>query len=137
MGRYEVADIILRTRQPIAFDAHSEIPVLGRFVIVDGFDVSGGGVILADNYPRRTSDSLQKSHNIYWSQGKITAKDREKLNGHEGRVVWLTGLSASGKSTIAIELERELFALGKRTYLLAPSRSSRRSKKLSEPAFKE
>jgi adenylyl-sulfate kinase len=87
-------------------------------VIVDGFEVSGGGIVAEDDYPRRTPDSLQKSHNIYWSQGKVTAVQRSARNGHAGCVVWLTGLSASGKSTIAINLERELFNLGRHAYLL-------------------
>jgi hypothetical protein len=78
---------------------------------VDGFEVAGGGIVAADNYPRRTADSLQKSHNIFWSQGKVTADQRAVRNGHRGRVLWLTGLSASGKSTIATDLERELFNL--------------------------
>lgn len=48
----------------------------------------------------------------------ITREDRERLNGHPGRVIWFTGLSASGKSTIANALEKELHAQGKRTYIL-------------------
>jgi bifunctional enzyme CysN/CysC len=118
VGRNEVAELTLRTRRPVAFDIHADIIPTGRFVIVDGFEVSGGGIIAADNYPRRTADSLQKSHNIYWSQGKVTAHQRSLRNGHQGRVLWLTGLSASGKSTIAVELERELFNLGRHVYIL-------------------
>ncbi len=118
VARHEVAEIVLHTKRPLVFDAHSEIVATGRFVIVDGFDVSGGGIIVADHYPRRTADSLQKSQNIYWSRGKVTTQQREIGNRHQGCVVWLTGLSASGKSTIAIELERELFARGKHAYLL-------------------
>ena len=48
----------------------------------------------------------------------ITREDRECLNGHKGKVIWLTGLSGSGKSTIANALEKELHAQGKRTYIL-------------------
>jgi bifunctional enzyme CysN/CysC len=118
VGRNEVAELTLHTKRPVAFDVHAEIIATGRFVIVDGYEVAGGGIIAADNYPKRTADSLQKSHNIYWSQGKVTAKQRSLRNGHEGRVVWLTGLSASGKSTIAVELERELFNSGKHVYIL-------------------
>src|SRR5882724_1230337 len=72
VGRNEVAELTLKTRRPVAFDAHSEIVPTGRFVIVDGFEVSGGGIVAADTYPRRTSDSLHKSDNIYWSHGKVT-----------------------------------------------------------------
>ena len=59
-----------------------------------------------------------KSKNIYWNRGKVTAEQRAARNGHAGCVVWLTGLSSSGKSTIAIELERELFGLGKHASVL-------------------
>ena len=118
VGRHEVGEVTLRTRKPVAFDAISEIIPTGRFVIVDGFDVSGGGIIVADNYPRRTSDALHKSDNIFWSQGKVTASQRALRNGHSGCIVWLTGLSGSGKSSIATELERELFNLGKHAYVL-------------------
>jgi bifunctional enzyme CysN/CysC len=118
VGRNEVAELSLRAKRPIAFDTHAEIIATGRFVIVDGLEVAGGGIIIADNYPRRSADSLQKSHNIYWSRGKVTALQRALRNGHPGRVVWLTGLSASGKSTISAELERELFNLGRHVYVL-------------------
>lgn len=118
VGRHEVAELTIRTKRPVAFDAHSEIIPTGRFVIVDGFDVSGGGIIAQDNYPRRTSDSLHKSDNIYWSHGKVTSRQRALRNGHAGCVIWLTGLSGSGKSTVAVELERELFNQGKHVYIL-------------------
>lgn len=118
VGRYEVGELRIHTRRPIAFDVHSEITATGRFVIVDGFDVSGGGIIAPGNYPRRTHDSSTKSENIYWSTGKVTQNQRELRNGHKGYVLWLTGLSSSGKSTIATELERELFNLGRQVYVL-------------------
>ena len=118
VGRNEVAELTLRTRRPIAFDIHADIIATGRFVIVDGFEVAGGGIVAAGNYPRRTADSLHKSHNIYWSRGKVTSEQRNVRNGQSGCVVWLTGLSASGKSTIATELERELFNLGRHVYIL-------------------
>ncbi|HXJ72142.1 MAG TPA: adenylyl-sulfate kinase, partial [Candidatus Dormibacteraeota bacterium] len=118
VGRHEVAELTLRTKKPIAFDVHADIIPTGRFVIVDGFDVSGGGIIAEDNYPRRSHDSHHKSHNIYWSRGNVTVRQRELRNGHRGCVVWLTGLSGAGKSSIASELERELFNLGQHVYVL-------------------
>lgn len=118
IGRHEVGELTLRTKRPVAFDAHDEIVVTGRFVIVDGFEVSGGGIVVNDHYPRRTSDAFQKSQNIFWSHGNITADQRAARNGHRGRIVWLTGLSGAGKSTIATELERELFIQGKHAYIL-------------------
>src|SRR5207253_9381583 len=118
VGRHEVAELTLHTKKPIAFDIHSDIAPMGRFVIVDGYDLAGGGIIAADMYPRRTHDSHTKSDNIYWSQGKVTSRQRELRNGHIGCVIWLTGLSGAGKSTIAAELERELFNMGRHVYIL-------------------
>ena len=118
VGRHEVAELTLHTRKPIAFDVHADIVPTGRFVIVDGFDVSGGGIIAPDNYPRRTHDTSTKSDNIFWSRGRVTAAQRELRNGHVGCVIWLTGLPSAGKTTIATELERELFNLGRHAYVL-------------------
>jgi bifunctional enzyme CysN/CysC len=118
VGRHEVAELTLHAKRPISFDPHSQIPTMGRFVIVDGFDVAGGGIIADYNYPRRNRDSQTKSNHIFWSQGKVTARQRESRNGHLGCVLWLTGLSGAGKSTVATELERELFYLGKHVYVL-------------------
>ena len=60
----------------------------------------------------------QKATNIVWHPGAVNRDDREKLNGHKGACVWLTGLSGSGKSTIAVQLEKELAERGIRTYIL-------------------
>src|SRR5262249_44306329 len=54
----------------------------------------------------------QKATNIVWHAGAVTRSDREQLNGHKGCTVWLTGLSGSGKSTIAVDLEKSLLARG-------------------------
>ncbi len=118
VGRHEVGELTIRTKKPVAFDTVNEVVPTGRFVIVDGFDVSGGGIIAEDNYPRRTHDIHHKSDNIYWSHGKVTTAQREARNSHRGCVLWLTGLSGSGKSSIATELERELFNLGRHVYIL-------------------
>ena len=118
VGRHEAAELTLRTKKAVAFDTINEVAATGRFVIVDGYDVAGGGVIVPDSYPRRTADSLHKSHNIYWTSGRVTPALRTARHGHGGRVLWLTGLSCSGKSTIAAELERALFEQGKLVYVL-------------------
>jgi len=59
-----------------------------------------------------------KSTNITWHHADITREDRERMNGHRSVVVWFTGLSGSGKSTIAHEVESQLFERGCRTYVL-------------------
>ena len=60
----------------------------------------------------------QKATNIVWHQGNVTRGDREKINGHKACTVWLTGLSGSGKSTIAVDLEKRLWERGIRAYIL-------------------
>lgn len=67
-----------------------------------------------------TSRSESANHPLDARQAdnKITAAQREERNGHRGLVIWLTGLSGAGKTTIATELERQLFAQGRHTYLL-------------------
>ena len=67
-------------------------------------------------YPAGMSEPLSK--NIFWTPGKVTAEQRGHRIGQSGCVIWLTGLSASGKSTIATELERELFNQGRLAYVL-------------------
>lgn len=118
VGRHEVAELTLRVRRSVAFDVHGDLFATGRFVLVDRFDVAGGGIVLADNYPRRTSDTLHKSTNIFWTTSKVTRQQRSLRNGHPGCVIWLTGLSGAGKSTIAAELERQLFNRGRHVYVL-------------------
>jgi adenylylsulfate kinase len=60
----------------------------------------------------------ENQKNITWHHGKVAKKDRHQLGGHKSLVLWFTGLSGSGKSTLAVEVEKRLYELGIRTYLL-------------------
>ena len=62
--------------------------------------------------------SEQRATNITWHQGTVTREDRQRLLGQRGVTLWLTGLSAAGKSTIAVILERMLLERGKLAYRL-------------------
>lgn len=62
--------------------------------------------------------NINKSTNIVWQSGKVTYEDRCNLLGQKGLVVWFTGLSGSGKSTIAVEIERILVSRGRTVYRL-------------------
>lgn len=115
VGRNEVGRLIIQTRGALVMDNHDRIPNLGRFVIIDDGKISGGGIIFGGAYSDRTK---VKSKNIFWTEGKITARERALNNGHRGAVVWLTGLSGAGKSTIAQALEAELFKRAMHTYVL-------------------
>lgn len=115
VARNEVGRVTLQTRAPVVMDNHDRVPSLGRFVLIDHGRIAGGGVVFGGVYTPRLE---VKSKNIFWSEGKVTAQARAAQNGHRGAVVWLTGLSGAGKSTIARALEAELFGRGMHTYVL-------------------
>lgn len=64
-----------------------------------------------------TESTIAERNNVTWFKGLVSRKDRERLHGHQGAVVWFTGLSASGKSTIAHRLEQVLHHMGCSTYV--------------------
>ncbi len=112
--KLELNDIcvcILSTSKPIAFDIYTQSKTLGGFILIDRFSHAtvAAGMI---------RHSLRRAQNIHRQDLSIGRQDREKLNGHKGKVIWFTGLSGSGKSTIANALEIELHAKGYRTYIL-------------------
>ena len=115
LERNEVGRLTIQTRGPLVLDNHDRIPNLGRFVIVDDGQICGGGTVFGEIY---TDRRVAKSKNIFWTEEKITARERATRAGHRGAVVWFTGLSGAGKSTIAQALERELFNRGMHTYVL-------------------
>ncbi len=117
VARHEVAEVTLRTKKPLAFDVTGAIAPTSRFALYAGRAPSGGGVVLPDRYFQR-GRAGGVAENLFWSAGRITRQTREARNGHPGLVVWLTGLSGAGKSTIATELERQLFVTGRQVYLL-------------------
>ncbi|MDQ2824905.1 MAG: adenylyl-sulfate kinase [Verrucomicrobiota bacterium] len=115
LERNEVGRLTIQTRAPLVLDNHDRIANLGRFVLVENDTICGGGIVFGGIY---TDRSVAKSKNIFWTGGKITPTARAVQLGHRGAVVWFTGLSGAGKSTIAQALERELFNRGMHTYVL-------------------
>ena len=115
IAKNDVAEVTLQTRSPLVMDNHDRNSIMGRFVIMDGHHVAGGGIVFGGVY---TDHSKVISGNIVWSDGEITQERRTLRNGHKPAVVWLTGLSGSGKSTIAHALEHELFQRSVHTYIL-------------------
>jgi bifunctional enzyme CysN/CysC len=96
---------------PIAFDAYAENHDLGGFILIDRLSnrTVGAGML---------HFALRRSQNIHWQALDVDKAARAALKGQRGRVVWLTGLSGSGKSTIANLVEKRLHADGRHTYLL-------------------
>jgi bifunctional enzyme CysN/CysC len=107
----DIAQCTLALSRPLVFDTYARSATLGGFIVVDRFSRAtvAAGMI---------SHNLRRAQNVHRQALSITRDDRERLNGHKGKVIWFTGLSGSGKSTIANALEKELHAQGQRTYIL-------------------
>ncbi|MDZ4318176.1 MAG: sulfate adenylyltransferase subunit CysN [Phenylobacterium sp.] len=96
---------------PIAFDAYKDNHTLGGFILVDRISnrTVGAGML---------HFALRRSQNIHWQALDVSKASRAAQKGQKGRVVWLTGLSGAGKSTIANLVEKRMQADGRHTYLL-------------------
>jgi bifunctional enzyme CysN/CysC len=96
---------------PIAFDPYAENHDLGGFILIDRLTnrTVGAGML---------HFALRRSQNVHWQALDVDRAARARQKGQTGKVVWLTGLSGSGKSTIANLVEKRLLANGRHTYLL-------------------
>ncbi len=110
--RNAVAEVVLRSRSLLALDRFADSPRTGRFVLVDGYDIVGGGVV------GEIAQQQVKSGDITAVEHRISAEQRWQANGHRGGIIWLTGLSGAGKSTIAMEVERQLFRRGYHAFVI-------------------
>ena len=113
-----VAEVTVRTRGLLALDHHADNALTGRFVLVDGHQIVGGGTASTEDYPDQRRNSAPKGTNLFHVSHRVAPEDRARMNGHRGGILWFTGLSGAGKSTLAVELERRLFAKGYQTFLL-------------------
>ena len=118
VAKNEMAEVTFRTREMLALDPCSENVRMGRAVLMEGFDVVGGGIISMEGYPDQRAALHAEPKNVYAVDHLLTSSARAVRNGHKGMVVWLTGLSGAGKSTIAMRVERVLFNKGYQTYVL-------------------
>ena len=114
-GRIE---IVWRAPRIVALDPFDANPVTGRTLVHDGDELVGGGVLSMEGYADQRSLITVRATNLRRVEHRIDRAARAERNGHEGGVMWLTGLSAAGKSTLAIEVERELFRRGYQIYVL-------------------
>lgn len=118
VARDGIAEVVLRTRAMLALDEYAANPRTGRFVLVQGRDIAGGGVVDMRGYPDQRPLITGKSTNISTVEHAVGRAARARRNGHRGGVVWLTGLSGAGKSTLAVAAERHLFRRGYQVYVL-------------------
>jgi bifunctional enzyme CysN/CysC len=124
----EIGRIQLTTTQPLYYDRYQLNRSTGSFVLIDpatNNTVAAGMIrsksrsvdqLMADEVV--AAPSRPKSSNVVWEQEGITLAQREERNGHKAAVLWFTGLSGSGKSTIAKKLEQTLFQSGVHTMFL-------------------
>jgi len=123
----EIARVEIRTASPIFFDSYKNNHGTGSFILIDSYtsNTVAAGMIRGiartiDELTEKTEDKApqKKSPHTVWSGWNISRKTREKHNGHKAAVLWFTGYSGSGKSTIARNLEEALFDAGCHTMLL-------------------
>lgn len=114
----EMAEVTFRAREMVALDPYDNNPKLGRCVVVENYDVVGGGIINMEGYADQRVVQQQNADHLYAVDHLLPASARTARNGHTGAVVWLTGLSGAGKSTLAMRVEHALFNRGMQTYVL-------------------
>ena len=102
----EVATCTFQLEVPAAFDTTDQLASTARFVIVDDYEQAGGGILM-----EALIDEDYDVRNIRIGSGMISDPERAELTGHKGFVIWMSGLSGAGKSTIASAVERRLLAL--------------------------
>ena len=115
-----MADLVLETRQPIAFDLTADSEATGRFVIVDGYDVAGGGIIVepvADEHEDARAEARLRDFN-WVRRAAWRAEERAQRFGHRPALVMFVGKSGTGKHRYARALEKALFGEGRNAYML-------------------
>jgi bifunctional enzyme CysN/CysC len=111
LGLNEIGVAIITTDRPIPFDPYDAHRDTGGMVIVDRLTNATVGVGLLHF-------ALRRSQNIHWQAIDVTPESRSAMMGHDPAIIWFTGLSGAGKSTIANRTEQRLHALGVHTYML-------------------
>jgi bifunctional enzyme CysN/CysC len=123
LGWNEIGVVRLTTSEPIFFDRYDRNRVTGSFILVDPHTNAtvAAGMIRGDLPEDRAAETVRDravSPHVVWESGGIGRSEWEEKQGHGAAVLWFTGLSGAGKSTIARALERRLFELGCRISLL-------------------
>ena len=113
-----VAEVVFRSRRQIALDTFNTNMYMGRFVLVEDYDIVGGGLINMDGYADQRPGQTIKATNIFRVEHRVPMEERWQIHNHQSGILWLTGLSGSGKSTLAFSLEQYLFRKGYLVYVL-------------------
>ncbi len=119
--RNEVAEVTIQAKAPLAFDLYADFETTGRFVLVDDYDVSGGGIITEMVHDREETLRIEaRQRDFAWIKGDVTAADRAKHYSHRAALVLLIGPDVTGKTFLAKQLESMLVADGRHAYMLDP-----------------
>ena len=114
----EMIEATMRTPTLIALDPFASCGPTGSVALYDGDGFLGAGQINMRDYADQRDLITVRSTNLVRVEHTVTDEHRIRRNGHRGAVLWLTGLSGAGKSTIAIEVEKRLFEAGYQVYVL-------------------
>ena len=119
IDRHDVAEVIIKTEKPIAFDLSHEIQQTSRFVIVDNYEISGGGIIV-ENIPDEQSNLRERVflRNYKWIKSSINREERAEKYSQKSILLLITGKEGEGRKDIARSLERRLFNDSKFVYYL-------------------
>lgn len=117
--RHDVADCVLKIGKAVAFDLASDLPVTSRFVIVDEYDIRGGGIV-REALPDQQGWVREKVlvRNSKWERGSIPAERRAERYNQRAMLLLITGDKETERKVLAKELEGRLFAQGKVVYFL-------------------
>ncbi len=117
--RHDVADCVLTTQRPIAFDLVEDFPQTSRFVIVDGYEIAGGGIINQSLRGRIAQYRDQvMNRNLKWDVGNITRVSRSEKYGHQSALILVGGPEDRRKANFARTVEERLFNLETKVYYL-------------------
>jgi bifunctional enzyme CysN/CysC len=116
----EIGRCHITLHRPIAFDAYERNHATGAFIIVDRLSniTVGAGMIVDRIVSKPGHKKAPVSQNIVRSDSLVSTEDRQQILGQKGSTIWLTGLSGSGKSTVAKQLEKDLIDRGNLCYIL-------------------
>jgi bifunctional enzyme CysN/CysC len=119
IDRHEVADVVLEARQAIAFDTIALGEATGRFVLVDGYDIAGGGIITGAEKDDQESLRAEAQHrDVNWIKGGVSLEDRTARLKHKPALIMITGNAGVGKHKFARAIEKSLFDGGVAAYML-------------------
>ena len=116
--RNDVAEVVISSNSLISADNFKQNSSIGRFSIIDNFEVVGGGIIDLKKYPNQRNLKSSNPKNIVPTKSLMTEAERTSRSFHRPGIVWFTGLSGSGKSTIAKQIEKKLFQKGYNVFIL-------------------